>query len=215
MKQETYDWIWQEVVVKQIDNILNKYKRNNVYICDFQLRYTEEKPYLQTKKIIQEKYETIRDNLKRICYAGDDIRKHSLDQHKIAACFCKAFVDTKVFVFKYNENTPDDMLLVNYYLAHHVSMEIISLYLEASYIKRINEDKSLLESFYSTEGLITPKSKHGEYHDVSVTTIALNDFYNVEFNLLSYAREMFWLEYYNRQVIENKISPPIDLISVD
>lgn len=214
MKQDTFDWIWNQLIVKHIDEIISRYKRGGSCVCDFRIKYDEESPYLRTKKDIQEQYELIRDNLKRMCYGRDDIQEHSLDQHKIAACFCKALVEMKVFKFNFDESTPDDMIFVNYYLAYHVSLEIISLYLEASYIKKRQENEEFLNTFNKMEELCVPESKHGEYNEVSVTTIALNDFYNNEFNLLSYAREMFWLEYYNRQIIENDVNPSIELFDV-
>ena len=97
------------------------------------------------------------------------------------------------------------MLLSNYELAYIVSLRIIYIYLIAYYIKI--DQKQFADKLISQKNLKVPQTTitHDGYNEGRIKTLALNDFYGIEFDILTYSDMMYWIEYYNRQLIEAKI----------
>lgn len=199
MKKSTYQWIWKQIEesIKDVETqfSLEAKKRQN-----FQLTHGN-----NTKKTVKQQYVSVRDDFKMKCYAekkGQDIR---IDQHKIASCFCKALIQKKIFSFTIDEDIGKDMLLSNYELAYIVSLRIIYIYLIAYYIK--TGQKQFADKLISQKNLKVPQTTrtHDGYNAGRIKTLALNDFYGIEFDILTYSDMMYWIEYYNRQLIEEKI----------
>ena len=154
--------------------------------------------------MILNEYRIVRDELKRKCYSESNRFNSRIDQHKIAACFCKALIQKKVFSFIVNDNISSKMLLSNYELAYTVSLRIIYIYLIDYYILQNSID--CLNKLIKQECLLVPETteSHDAYHEGRMKTLALNDYYGIPFDLLTYADMMYWIEYYNRQIIENR-----------
>lgn len=217
MKVSTYDYIWN-----QIDKLINAIKENieslgkdsgNNYIKEFEFKLTYGE---KTKEVIKNEYILIRDELKSRCYPSaldENGNPNRIDQHKIAACFCKALIRKKVFSFKVNEKTPPEILLSNYELAYTVSLYIIYIYLEDSY--RLKNQEGLIRDLVKTCQLEVPSTAktHDQYNVGRIKTLALNDYYNIDVDILTYADMMYWIEYYNRQIIENCIKIPNEEIT--
>ncbi len=200
MKIETFTWIWKQIQ-ETIDEIKKRFDS-----CDladsfhFRLIHGEE-----TENVIKNRYIEIRDELKRMCYPETEFDEALLDQHKLAACFCKAIIDKKVFVFDINDQTPPDMIRSNYELAYVAGLRIVQIYMMDYYCENYGEDSEYVKWLKRERGLYGPHTTHDSYHLGRIKTLALNDYYGIEFDVLTYADMMFWIEYYNRQKIENKI----------
>lgn len=131
MQTETFDWLWQQMKtdIEAIENEMLTYNTTDTTANPFSFKLTYGS---STKQTIYEAYLKIKTDLKKRCYASEineEKEFNLVDQHKIAACFCKAFIDKKVFTFELKENTPPDMILSNYTLAYTISLRIIFLYL--------------------------------------------------------------------------------------
>lgn len=200
MKIETFDWIWKRIQ-ETIDEIEKRFCESNLGE-DFHFRLLHGE---KTKDIIKNRYIEIRDELKRMCYPEKEFAEALLDQHKLAACFCKAIVDKKVFAFDINDQTPEDMIRSNYELAYISGLRIIQIYMLDYYREMCGNDSEPVQWLEREKGLYGPHTTHDSYHLGRIKTLALNDYYGVEFDVLTYADMMFWIEYYNRQKIEKKI----------
>lgn len=57
--------------------------------------------------------------------------------------------------------------------------------------------------------LRTPKTNegHDEYNAGRQKTLMLNEVFENEFDILTYSDMLFWIEYYNGQLLENNIQP--------
>lgn len=196
----TYDYVWKEVIYPNIKMLLNEIPENDIEA--FEITVSDEKIL---KRLIFLNYEKKKNRLKEIYHFdnGEDDRR--IDVHKVAACFAAVLMEDKVFNFSIKDGLTDEIFLLNAKLAYNVSIDIILMALVYYYIKRGNEDiaNTILEKGYL---YVPPTSNgHDEYNIGRIKTIALNDVFENEFDILTYSDMMFWIEHYNRQIYENKI----------
>ena len=205
MKDETFKYIWDEIILKTIDSfkdIFTEEEKNKYQFTTRKLKEIE-------KKVFSD-YDLIKDYLKNNYYhtakSGEDL-KNRIDNHKIAACICYSLLRNKVFSFEVYDNMPKRMFTINYELAYTVSLGFIYATLIAQYKNIGRED--FAEKLLQQKTLIVPKTSlgHDEYHDGRIHTLALNDIYGNTFDILTYSDMMFWIEYYNRQMIEDTLTP--------
>lgn len=206
MKDETFNWIWRQIELsaESIETeIMKRYSGKES--CDFHRTYGG-----NAEKIIFREYTAIKDRLKARCYENQADAEDRIDHHKIAACCCLALLNKKFFSFKICEDIPQEILLSNYNLAYTASLWIVYFHLVDAYSEAENEElRALALKLIDQGGLCVPKttSTHDKYNIGRVKMLALNDLYHVEFDLLAYADMMFWVEHYNRQLLEGKVVP--------
>ena len=133
MTNKTYTYFWNqfEKSIRTIECLLSAEDKSN---WNFERAYGKE-----YSEVIRASYEAIRDQLKERCYQKNpdsEISDNKIDQHKIAACFCCAFLEHKAFSFDLNDGTPAKMLLSNYMLAYSVSLQVIYLCLIDFYLPK-------------------------------------------------------------------------------
>lgn len=196
----TYEYVWQEIIHPNIKLLLNDIP--DVDIEKFEIAVLNEKIL---KKTIRLSYEKKKNRIKEIYHFdnGEDDRR--IDIHKVAACFASVLIEDKVFDFSIKEGITDDIFLLNAKLAYNVSLDIIMMSLVYHYIKCGNEDiaNKILEKGYLCVPITS--NGHDEYNIGRIKTIALNDVFENEFDILTYSDMMFWIEHYNRQIYEQKI----------
>ena len=204
MKKYVFDWIWNQIEMSIVDienNINSKFGDR----WNFRRRYETNEAH----DIIYKEYNIIKHRLKSHVYKNNAVSKR-IDQHKIAACFCNAFLNKKMFVFNMDDDIPAEILLSNYQLAYTVSLRIIFIFLVERYLSSDDPDiQALAQTLLDKKTLVAPNTTHTHdaYHLGRIKTLALNEFYHIEFDILGYAATMFWIEYYNRQLLENRITP--------
>ena len=207
MDKNTFKYIWDKIadpVIKQID-----------VQCRGVLEETGPDMYFELVdgnklyRNIKHTYEKVKDSLKENYYKNEDtINKGNLiDVHKIAACLCYSFIQNKPFDFKIKRNMPWDIFLSNYKAAFNVSTGFVYISLIADYfINGYDEFANKLLDQKSIRLPITSKG-HDDYSIGRINALALNDLYGNTFDLMSYADMMFWIEYYNRQLVEQSLNP--------
>lgn len=199
MTAETFEAIWKQVE-ETAQTILRRLEPEG---HNFRFSYLDE-----GKWAVRSEYERIRKDLKARCYeppvSGED-DAHRIDHHKIAACLCKALVTKKMFSFRMDENISKEMLLSNYELAYTVSLRIVYNYMVESY--KHKGDTEHMRTLLEWKCLQVPETtpSHDGYDLGRIKALALNDFYQVEFDLLAYADMMFWIEHYNRQILTDEV----------
>lgn len=196
----TYDYIWKEIIQPNIKILLSEIDDGDIDL--FQVTMPNEKIL---KKNIFLNYEKKKDRLKELYHFDNGEVDRRIDIHKIAACFAAVLIEDKVFSFAIKEGLTDDIFLLNAKLAYNVSTDIIFMALIYHYIK--SGDKNIVNKILENGKLYVPitSNGHDEYNMGRQKTIALNDVFGNEFDILTYSDMMFWLEYYNRQILEHKI----------
>ncbi len=206
MRDETFNYIWDEIILKTISYLKDIFS-NDVKFEEYNF---STKNLNKIKREIYSDYNTIKDHLKTNYYDTTKNNcdfKNRIDNHKIAACICYSLIKNKVFSFKVYDNMPERMFTINYELAYTVSLGFIFTTLVAQYKNIGRED--LANKLLKQEMLVIPQTTpgHDEYHDGRIHTLALNDIYGNTFDILTYSDMMFWIEYYNRQIIEQTLTP--------
>lgn len=115
-------------------------------------------------------------------------------------------------MFDATDDAPIEMLRSNYALAYNISLQIVYFYLLDYYLR--HGPKDCYDKLQKQESLIPPPTtvKHDTYHLGRIKTLALNDYYGIEFDLLNYSSAMYWIELYNRQLLEERyIVDPMNL----
>ncbi|MCM1087906.1 MAG: hypothetical protein NC419_07090 [Muribaculaceae bacterium] len=200
-KEITYNFLWERVIEPQIINIAQLLKElysvDQVY--DFQIRELNEYKetlyinYMETKDILKEKF----------FYQGanQNADENLIDIHKISACFCKSIIENKVYRFKLIDQIPVQVLFCNYCAAFSISVGIMYVNLLAEYkqeqkIVQYNKLKDQRQFYFPPTNL-----GHDSYPYGRIKTLALNDIYGVDFDLLAYADMMYWIEEYNKGIL--------------
>lgn len=205
MRDETFKYIWDEIVLKTIDSFEGLFTEEEKSRYQFAIRKLN-----RIEKKIFSDYNSIKAHLKSNYYdttkSNQDL-KNRIDNHKIAACICCSLLQNKIFSFEVYDNMPKRMFTINYELAYTVSLGFIFTTLVAQYKNIGRED--LANKLLQQKTLVVPETSfgHDEYHDGRIHTLALNDIYGNTFDILTYSDMMFWIEYYNRQMIEGTLNP--------
>lgn len=199
MKVETYDIIWTHCVKPATEEILGLYAESHRSEYGWYLDDSEE-----TRIKIYEKYEEYRSLLHKNFFRG---KKY--DVHKIGACFARAIIEVSPIVFTPSADVPEYIALSNYWLGITASIYIVRFFLFYDY-QRVNS--SICEKMKQKKGRIEyPRTTPG--HDLylrgRVKVLAVNDGNNESFDFLGYADMLFWIENYNRQLLEETFNPMV------
>lgn len=208
MKTKTFEYIWNEVIEKCIYCIeakVSDLSKQSAIDYDFRIRNLE-----QSKRNIFLSYNKTKNHLKSTYYNASGNNKEAvnrIDNHKIAACLCSSLLQNKVFTFRLDTDIPTEIFCSNYELAYMVSLGTIYALLIAQYKDVGRED--FAEKLQQQKTLLVPPTSigHDSYHVGRIHTLALNDVYGNEFDILTYSDMMFWIEYYNRQILEGTLNP--------
>ena len=204
MRDTTFDYIWEDVILKQIHILEESISEEDKIRYELTILDVKAK-----KRDVFLSYNRIRNNVKTNYYDtkrnGDDSQSR-IDNHKIAACLCYSLIQNKMFHFKIMDGMPKKLFTLNYELAYRTSLNFIFLGLISEYYD--NNMKEYADELLKQGTLNVPQTSdgHDEYHLGRVHTLALNDIYGNTFDILTYSDMMFWIEFYNRQLIKNKIA---------
>lgn len=198
MTFDTFTYIWNQGIIKaakdaisEIDPILQK--KYSIQLDDSenmcQKLYYE---YDRNKNTIRNKYFDTGEN-----------NENRIDGHKICACITAALINIRLISFNIEEeNIPINISCLNYTVAFMGGIYVLYLILLSDY-KSINDmdhynklEKKATFSFPQTnEG-------HDSYAWGRIKTIALNDAYGNDFDILTYADMLYWIEKYNKYLLD-------------
>lgn len=205
MKDETFKYIWDEIILKTIMSLADSFTKEEKEQYGFAIKNLN-----RIEKMIYSDYNSIKKHVKSDYYDATKSNhnpKNRIDNHKIAACICYSLLQNKVFSFEVHDGMSQRMFIINYELAYTVSLRFIFTTLIAQYKNIGRED--LAKKLLNQRCLVVPITSegHDEYHEGRIRTLALNDIYGNTFDVLTYSDMMFWIEYYNRQTIEEALIP--------
>lgn len=198
MKPETYDYLCENALNRAIDDVLQSIPEliRNQYSLSYSNNFDKKKEAIFKEYDIQRK--SVR---KKFFDVGEDGKK-LIDIHKVSACFTAAVL--KVRVFDYKELTPMDMSVFysNYTLAFLSGIHILYLCMLADYEKSNQKELATLLKRQATFIFPETNKGHDEYLQGRVKTLALNDMYAIDFDILTYADMLYWIEKYNKDELQ-------------
>lgn len=196
MKDETYIYLWENAFQKAIDDVLcsipDEVQR------EYNLSYVD--GLEKKKELILQEYNIQRQNLRTKYFDMGEQGEKLIDIHKVCACFTAAML--KVRVFQYTAKMPMkvEIFYSNYTLAFLVGIHIMYLCLLSDLY---DENQALFEFLKDKKTFVFPETNkgHDEYVQGRIKTLALNDIYEIDFDLLTYADMLFWIEKYNKDIL--------------
>ena len=217
MKRVDFDYFGKHVHKIIKDRYSTFCKDSCATECKF--RYTQySRNYLDT---LYDEFTSIENILTELCYDENDLTK-VLDQHKVAACFCASIINKKPFSFELGSNISDAILLSNYDVAFQSALRIVHLYLFDAYntckdsdAKNKQKAKEIAKRLkchgFNLSTPPTSSSFPSQYDKGRLKALCTNDIYGIKLDLLHFADTLFWIEYYNRQRLEETVYPNINL----
>ncbi len=200
MKIETFDYLWEQGIVKAAQNVVSEIP------ADVRSRYnlTIDVSKEMCKKLYLE-YEEIRLRVRNNYFNTGSNDENKMDGHKICACITGALLNVRLVSFDILDGKmPKSVLYSNYAIAFMAAIYIMFLFLLSDYEKKgmtkcYNDliDKSTFEFPETNLG-------HDSYVQGRIKTLALNDICGVDFDVLTYADMLFWIEKYNKEIILKK-----------
>ena len=211
MNNYTFNVLWTECVEKAGTDVLKVFservKEKYHWRCDFSTEKKNEvlARYKENNKEFRSKY-----------FYGKDDPDKLIDVHKIASCFSKSVIDASMMSFDVPRSPEDKRMMPwfikvsNYALAFHVSVNIMSFFMQADYerVSYSTGNYDYLKRFQSLKKIHFPTTTEG--HDTytigRIKAISMRDIMDEEFDMLAYADMLFWIEFYNRQLVENQVN---------
>lgn len=196
MFESTFDYIWNNIIVVTARGIFCSIDEIDRKKSKFELRCSQ----LDHDNVFL-LYNEVKNRLKQFYHYGNNNMEKKIDIHKVAACFASVLMSYKLFSYELNADTTNQIYLSNANLAYSVSIGIIKMNL----IYKYRSDEQILASIIEND-LCVPKTTmgHDRYHEGRIKTIALNDVFENDFDILTYSDMLYWIELYNIMILENK-----------
>lgn len=198
MKPETYDYLCENALNRAIEDVKQSIPESiqNQYSLSYLNNFDKK------KKAVFEEYDIQRRVIRKKFFDVGDDGKKLIDIHKVSSCFTAAVL--KVRIFEYNKLTPMNMSIFysNYTLAFLSGIHILYLCMLSDYEKA--GEKELVDLLKKQASLIFPETNkgHDEYLQGRIKTLALNDIYAIDFDVLTYADMLYWIEKYNKDELQ-------------
>ena len=207
-KGRMYDRLWQRGYVRAAQDILNLLSETDRNKLAWRCDCSEN---MKSQLLIR--YNEYREIVHRTYFKGEEDQEILMDIHKVCACFAKSIVDLAPMSFKVSDDIPWPVKASNYMLAFYSSIHMLYEFLVAEYC--FCDMGAFADVLIKKKKFDYPVTSTG--HDVytkgRVKAIATQDIYDTGMDILSYADMLFWIELYNRQIIEGSINlKPFDFI---
>ena len=210
-----YAQIWDKVIKDLLSAVEEECDKEFSESCDLQM-----KPLGEWKKSLETEYRILRRSLKESCY-GNRKDKGVLDGRKLAAIFCKALINEKVFCYDTNkafnllekkkrELAPDAFniwaahnVFLNYKLAYYVSLQLVYLtlleaLLTSEQVKEATKLNDIGHLFHY------PSAPNADSFDVNIIVgLARADFSGKDIDMFIFAMQLYQIEMYTVEKLQN------------
>ncbi len=201
MKMDTFKYIWMQGIVKAAQDVFDGISpalREKYSVCIDISDAVCQKLYYQ--------YEEIRHLVRKKYFDTGKDEENKIDGHKICACITGALLNVRIINYEISdEEIPVKIVYANYEVAFLSAIYVMYLFLLSDF-ERDGETKCY-DELKRQASFVFPKTNpgHDSYVQGRIKTLALNDLYGNDFDVLTYADMLFWIERYNKEMIYNKL----------
>ena len=201
MSSETFDYLWDQGIIRAANDVYASI--SDLEVSEFTVRLDSSS---DAKEQVLGAYDEARQELRQRYFNEGANSENLIDGHKICACITEALLKIRLVRFDTSKaNVPLDIVYSNYAIAFLAGIYVLYLFLLSDYKKEQNEVCYSLLKKQATFFFPKTHQGHDEYAQGRIKTLALNDYYGNDFDVLTYADMLFWIETYNRYLIESKI----------
>ena len=201
MKKETFLYLWGQGIVKAASDIVAELPDDLKEEYNVVLNVTDS----EFDKLYNE-YETFRKNVRQRYFDVGKDDKNLMDGHKVCSCITGALLNVRLVTFdEKTENMPMEIVYSNYAIAFLSGIYIQYLFLLSDYLELHDTDGFEILKEQATFYFPETNAGHDSYVTGRIKTLALNDMYGNDFDVLTYADMLFWIEKYNKHLISEKL----------
>lgn len=201
MDKDTFGYIWKQGIAKSAQDVFDDIPFNlrkkysvNIDISDS-----------MCNKLYDE-YEVIRCQVREKYFDTGESDENKIDGHKICACITGALLNVRIISYEMSdENIPVRIVFANYAIAFLAAIYVMYLLLLSDF-----EHDGKTECYNKLKDKATfvfPETNpgHDPYVQGRIKTLALNDMNNNDFDVLTYADMLFWIERYNKELLYKEL----------
>lgn len=197
MKRKPFKYLWNQGIVKAVDDVKKKISAD----CEFADKVDFDTSDQMCEKVYQ-KYQDIRSHVREKFFNTGDNDENKMDGHKICACITAALLEVRIAKFKIGEESmPPTIAYSNYAIAFLSAIYVMYLFLLSDYEKEKQTKCYNKLTEQSTFEFPETNPGHDEYVQGRIKTLALNDINGIDFDILTYADMLFWIEKHNKDLI--------------
>ena len=148
-------------------------------------------------------YEEIRIEVRNNYFNTGNNDENKIDVHKICACITGALLKVRLVSFDMNDrNIPKTIVYSNYAIAFLGAIYVMYLLLLSDY--EHDGEMILYNKLKKQATFFFPETNegHDSYIQGRIKTLALNDIWGIDFDVLTYADMLFWIEKYNKDMLK-------------
>lgn len=206
MEMDSFKYIWRQGIVKSVQDVfdeippaLRKKHSVSIDVSDEMCR----KLYGQ--------YEKVRCLVRKKYFDTGKDEENKIDGHKICACITGALLNVRIINYEMSdEEIPVKIVYANYEVAFLSAIYVMYLFLLSDFER--DGKMKCYDELKNQATFVFPKTNpgHDSYVQGRIKTLALNDLYGNDFDVLTYADMLFWIERYNKEMIYNKLQMEYD-----
>lgn len=206
MKMDTFKYIWMQGIVKAAQDVFDGISPT------LREKYSVRIDVSDTMcQKLYHQYEKIRILVRKKYFDTGKNEENKIDGHKICACITGALLNVRIINYEMSdEEIPVKVVYANYEVAFLSSIYVMYLFLLSDF--EHDGEMKCYEELKNQATFVFPKTNHGHdpYVQGRIKTLALNDLYGNDFDVLTYADMLFWIERYNKEMIYNKLQMKYD-----
>ena len=198
MTKETFTYLWKQAIVKAADDVIAEILQDMKDKYNVRLDSSEH----EFEKLYRA-YNRYRNQIRSRYFDVGEKKENLIDGHKICACITGALLDVHLISFDMNAgDVTFDVAYSNYATAFWGGIYVLYLLLVSDYIRE--NDTDAIRKLEKQGTFVFPETNpgHDSYVLGRIKTLALNDIYGNDFDVLTYADMLFWIEKYNRKLLE-------------
>lgn len=197
MDKATFNYIWKQGIVKAAENVFTELPSDIKADYDVKLNTSEE---MENK--VYSRYDDLRLYVRQNFFNTGNQDENKIDNHKICACITGSLLKIPLISFDMkNEDIPAEIMYSHYEICFLAGIHVMYLLLLSDYKKEEKYDLHLKLEEKSTFEFPETNPGHDTYIVGRVKTLALNDILGVDFDVLTYADMLFWIERYNKELL--------------
>ena len=201
MEKDTFKYIWEQGIAKSaqdvfdgIDPGLRKKYSVKIDISESMCKKLYYQ-YDEARCLVREKYFNTGKN-----------EENKIDGHKICACITAALLNVRLINYEVaGKEVPVKIVYANYEVAFLSAIYVMYLFLLSDFER--DRQTECYNELKNQATFVFPETNpgHDTYVQGRIKTLALNDLYGNDFDILTYADMLLWIELYNKEWINNKL----------
>lgn len=215
MTIDTFSYLWEQGIAKAATDVM---KDIGARISKEQIERYHIRSNISHAMcdVAFQKYDQIHLQVRKKFFNTGNNDEKKMDGHKICACITCTLLSLRLVEFDaVDDDIPLIVIYSNYTIAFLSAIYIMYLFL-LSYYKKEGKTEHYNElTNQATFYFPNTNPGHDDYDIGRIKALALNDSERIDFDILTYADMLFWIEKYNKDLIDKSVESKRSLSQKD